>query len=305
MIQVKRIAEIFGHHQPIYTACNSQKLHIFFTAGNDEGVVEWSLKTHDFVKVMMPVNSSVYALHCPQSAPLMAVGERSGKVSLFHFIDQKVCAELSLHSQAIFDIQSINSKNELLLASEDGSLSVWSLSDYRLLYQLQVSKSMIRCMAISTDEQYLAIGAKDHQIYIYKTEDFSLVKTLAEHQLPITSLRFSPDGKYLLSGSRDAQLKIWYSSDFSLKENIPAHMFAIYDIQFHPDGKLFATASRDKSIKIWDAETFSLLKTISIEKGYEAHRLSVNKLAWSSFNNELISVGDDKVILIWEIKQSV
>ena len=301
MIQVKQTAAISGHHQPIYTVSNSQKAHIFFTAGNDKGVVEWSLKTHGFVKVMMPVESSVYALHCPASAPLMVVGERSGKLSLFHFIEQQVVAELALHTKPVFDIQSISHKKELLVASEDGSISVWSLKDYKKLFQFQVSREMIRCIAISPDEQYIALGCKDHQIYIYRSEDFNLLKTLSGHSLPVTSLCFSPDGQFLLSGSRDAQLKIWHAADFSLKENIPAHLFAIYDIQYHPDGKIFATASRDKSIKIWDAYEFRLLKTISIEKGFPAHRLSVNKLAWSSFNNELISVGDDQMVLVWDI----
>ena len=304
MIQIKQSAAISGHHHPIYALENSQKAHIFFTAGNDKGVVEWSLKTHDFVKVMMPVESSVYAIHCPVTAPVMAIGERSGKARLFHFIDQQIVAELNAHQKPIFDIQSITYKKELLLASEDGSISVWSLDDYQKLFQFKVSAEMVRCIAISPHEQYLALGCKDHRIYVYRSEDFSLIKTLSEHSLPITSLRFSPDGNYLLSGSRDAQLKIWHTADFSLKENIPAHLFAIYDIQYHPEGKLFATASRDKSIKIWDAQTFGLLKTISLEKGYPAHRLSVNKLAWSRFNNELISVGDDRMILVWDIRES-
>lgn len=304
MIHVKLTAEISGHHNPIYTVANSQKLHIFFTAGNDKGVVEWSLKTHGFVKVMMPVESSVYALHCPESAPLMAVGERSGKVSLFHFVEQKVVSELKWHQQAIFDIQSLKTKNELILASEDGSISVWSLENYQKLHQFQVSQAMVRCIAVSPDEEYLALGCKDHQIYIYRTADFSLIQTLSSHTLPITALRFSPDGKFLLSGSRDAQLKLWNTADFSLKDNIPAHLFAIYDIQYHPEGSYFATCSRDKSIKIWDAQEFRLLKTISLEKGYPSHKLSVNKLAWNRFNNELISVGDDKLILVWEISEA-
>lgn len=305
MISVKLTAGISGHQNPIYTVENSQKLHIFFTAGNDKGVVEWSLKTHDLVKVIMPAETTVYALHCPAAAPLLAVGERSGKVSLFHFIDQKIAAELTFHQEPVFDIQSLNSKKELLVASEDGSVSVWSLENYEKLYQFGVAGAMVRCIAISPDEQYLAFGCKDHEIYIYRSKDFGLVQKISGHKLPVTALRFSPDGKFLLSGSRDAQLKIWNTADFSLKESIPAHLFAIYDIRFKPEGNLFATASRDKSIKIWDARKYRLLKTISIEKGYPAHRLSVNKLAWSKFNEELISVGDDKMILVWEIKQSV
>ena len=81
---------------------------------------------------------------------------------------------------------------------------------------------------------------------------------------------------------------------------IPAHMFTINDIVFSPDGKLMATAGRDKHIKIWDAEAFNLLKVIDREK-FGGHINSVNKLFWSNWNNYLISCGDDKAVMVWEI----
>jgi WD40 repeat protein len=59
---------------------------------------------------------------------------------------------------------------------------------------------------------------------------------------------------------------------------------------------------RDKSIKIWDAKSFQLLKTISIEKGFDGHHLSINKIVWEPSTQKLISVGDDKLIKIWDIK---
>ena len=82
--------------------------------------------------------------------------------------------------------------------------------------------------------------------------------------------------------------------------NVPAHLFSIYSIAFHPELPYFATASRDKSIKIWDSENFELRKTLSFEKGYDMHRLSVNKIIWDT-ENRLISVGDDKLVKVWEV----
>jgi WD repeat-containing protein 61 len=83
-------------------------------------------------------------------------------------------------------------------------------------------------------------------------------------------------------------------------KSIPAHEWAIYDIAYSPNSKLFATASRDKTIKIWDSKTFELLKVINKEKD-RGHLNSVNKLIWSTYNNYLISAGDDRAIIIWEI----
>jgi WD40 repeat protein len=55
----------------------------------------------------------------------------------------------------------------------------------------------------------------------------------------------------------------------------------------------------DKTIKIWGADDFKLYKTISREKGFEGHFLSVNKAIWNG--DQLISCSDDKKILVWEL----
>ena len=75
MIQIENTATLSGHQNPIFTVENSQKKGIIFTGGNDKGVVEWSIKTPGFIKVLFPVKSSIYALHCPSSAPIILAGE--------------------------------------------------------------------------------------------------------------------------------------------------------------------------------------------------------------------------------------
>lgn len=301
MVEVKQAAFLSGHQNPVYALESSQKLGIIFTGGNDKGVVEWSLKNMSFIKVLMPVKSSVYSLHAPACAPVLAVGERSGAISLFDFTEQKITAQLDQHKLPIFDLASVNRKKELLAASEDGTISVIDLTSFKLLYNFKVSELTVRCIAISKDEKLVAFGCKDNSIRIYSLDDYSFVTELNEHSLPVTSIAFSPDGKYLLSGSRDAKLIIWNLSDFSVKESLVAHMFAIYDIKFHPTEPYFATCSRDKSIKLWDADTFKLRKVISREKGMESHSHSVNKICWESSTGLLVSVGDDTRVMVWDV----
>jgi WD40 repeat protein len=103
----------------------------------------------------------------------------------------------------------------------------------------------------------------------------------------------------LLSGGKDGFLNIWSCKNFELIKSLPAHNFALYGICFHPNENIFATASRDKSIKIWDAETIDVLAKLDAKKG--GHLNSVNRIYWSNYNNYLVSTGDDKTIIIWDI----
>jgi centriolar protein POC1 len=300
MINVEKTAELTGHSNPIFALALSQKPGILFTGGNDKGMVEWSLKTNSFIKVMFPVAASIYAIHCPEGYPLMFTGLRSGEVLVFDFIKQQLITPLRTHRKPIFDIKSVNSKKELLIASEDGTVSIWSLETLQLVHTIKVSNDTVRCISISPDEKQVAFGCRDNDIKVYDLEDYTLISTLTGHTMAVFSLQYSPAGDYLVSGSRDAQVKIWDTTTFEQITNIPAHLFAVNHIAFHPTQPYFVTASMDKSIKIWGSDDFKLYKVISREKGFATHRLSINKLAWNG-ENELISLSDDKIIMIWNI----
>jgi WD40 repeat protein len=57
----------------------------------------------------------------------------------------------------------------------------------------------------------------------------------------------------------------------------------------------------DKSIKVWDAESYKLLKVIDKAR-YAGHGTSINKVAWSSYNQNIISISDDRKISIWNLE---
>ncbi|WP_293298061.1 WD40 repeat domain-containing protein [Pedobacter sp. UBA4863] len=297
---LKHLHTFTGHQNPVYALVKSDKEGIFFTAGNDKGVVEWSLNKMAFVMVKMPVQSSVYYLHNYNNQ--LFIAERSGAFSVFDFIKQEVIARVNAHPKPIFAMTTLAQKKELLTSSEDGTVAIWSLHDFKELYKLPISSDTVRCMAVSPDEKEIAFGCKDGTIHIYNSHDYSLKQILTEHTLGITALAYHPKGEYLISGSRDAQLKVWRLPNYELSKNIPAHLFGIYDIVFHPSLALFATASQDKSIKLWDAENFKLYKIINIEKMGIGHSHSINKLTWSHDGSKLISTGDDKKVMVWELE---
>lgn len=295
---LKHLKSLSGHQNPVYALANSAKPGLFFTAGNDKGIVEWSLEKMSFLKVLMPVKTSVYSLHGYHDR--LYAGLRSGEISVFDFQQQQVLATFQAHEKPVFDLLTIPEKEELISASEDGTVAVWSLTDLSLLYRIPVAQDTVRVMAVSKTSPHIAFGCKDGLIRLYNLSDYSLITTLEKHTLPVTSLQFSADGKYLISGGRDAQLNIWSLPDYALRESITAHMFSIYAIAFHPTLPYFATASQDKSIKLWGSENLKLYKVLSIDKNTHGHTHSVNKLVWSADGKQLISTGDDKMVIIWE-----
>ncbi|HLW50632.1 MAG TPA: hypothetical protein VKZ78_06635 [Sphingobacteriaceae bacterium] len=314
-IDISKSAHLIGHHHPVYALAMAADGKGFYSGGNDKGVVQWSLDPPGFVKVLCPVPTSVYSLHALPDGMGLLLSMRSGEVWWVSTDQGQVVRRFALHKEPVFAIgtrMGAGGQLELVVGSEDGWVSVWNLeqeseaaeqaTDRGPIYHFKLSDVGIRCMALSPDGKWLCFGTKDGKISVLNSLDYSRHKVWDAHAQGTTSLCFSPDGKYLLSSGRDARFCVFRTSDFGLEKEFVPHMYAVYAIQYHPTLPVFATASRDKSVKIWSAEDFRLLRSISMDKGLDAHRFSVNALSWDHSGRYLLTTGDDKVVMIWGIE---
>ena len=64
--------------------------------------------------------------------------------------------------------------------------------------------------------------------------------------------------------------------------------------------KWLVSSSFDKTIKVWDAKTLKIIKRLEKRDGGHSH--VVNRLAKLG-KNKFLSVGDDRQIIVWEIKE--
>lgn len=320
-LEISKKAHLIGHHHPVYTIAMAADGNRFYTAGNDKGVVQWSLAQPGFERVLCPVPHTVYALQVlPEGAGLL-LSMRSGAVWLVNTQNGQIIRRFELHQQPVFAFGTrlgAGGQKELIIGSEDGWVSVWNLDqalnlDHALakegkeegqpdpIFHFKLADAGIRCMAISPDGKWLGFGTKDGKITVLDAGDLSVFQVLNAHEQGVISLSFSPDNRYLMSSGRDARFCVFNTSDFALEKEFVPHMYAIYSMQFHPNLPIFATASRDKSVKIWSSEDYRLLRSISLDKGMEGHRLSVNGLTWDHSGRFLLTTGDDKTVMIWEL----
>ncbi|MBE7176495.1 MAG: WD40 repeat domain-containing protein [Mucilaginibacter polytrichastri] len=289
-----------GHSNPVYAVTSSLFHPVFYSAGNDKGIVEWGFDHILPLKLLQPVPASVYTMKIEETTRSLFAGLRNGRILHFGLEEGKLLRHFGHSTAGIFDLELIRSKKELLAADENGLVSVWNFSG-DLLHKWQASREKIRAMAIFPEKDLLAIGCNEGIIRLYDLRDFSPLHEFRAHSMGVTSLAFSAEGDRLFSGSRDAHLKVWDLGNYSALSDFAAHYFSIYKILFHPQKPVFATVSRDKSFKIWDANEYRLLKNISAEKGYPSHRLSVNDACWAENGSRFITVGDDKMVLSWDV----
>ena len=302
-IDVKHIATLAGHSGCIYAMDAGISESTIFTGGSDLIIALWNLDTLSTEKFAASLPAAVYTIcHIPEKNILLA-GTTTGSVHILDLEKNQEIKILQHHTAPIFDIKYSLKTNCFYTAGGDGNFAVCSLDTLSLIKIKKLSDKKVRNIDFNYVTSEIAVALGDCTILVFDLYTLEVKTDFIAHQLAANVVRYSPDGKFLLTGGRDAHLNIWQTDNYELIKSIPAHNWAIYDIVFNPDTTLFATASRDKTIKIWDAKTYQLLHRITKENN-EAHTHSVNKLLWSTYNNYLVSVGDDKVVMVREINRN-
>ncbi|AMQ56293.1 WD40 repeat domain-containing protein [Algoriphagus sanaruensis] len=299
-IQVNKLHTLTGHNDCIYALTEGSDPRFFYTGAGDGMVVEWDLDKPKDGKLIAKLPHSVYALEVDRSRNILVIGHNFEGIHIIDLNENKELWSLKLTDQAIFDIKVYG--NEIFVGTGDGVLVIVDIPSQSVKKHIKLSSKSIRVMAVASHKKQLALGLSDHTIKILDLANvFHPIANLTGHNNSVFALGYSPNEEWLVSGARDAQLKFWNTSNYSLSENIVAHMYAINYLSYHEDGKYLVTCSMDKSIKIWDLEERKLLKVIDKARN-AGHGTSVNKVIWSSYSGQVISVSDDRTISIWQIE---
>ncbi|MBL7810016.1 MAG: hypothetical protein JNN28_19495 [Saprospiraceae bacterium] len=298
-MHVHKIHTCTGHNAALYALAPGTGQRHFLTAGGDGWIVAWNLDNPENGRVVAQVPAQIFAL-CKLDDGRLVAGNMNGGI---HWIDLEhpdQTRNLQHHRKGVFALKQIGPF--VYSCGGDGFLTRWLAEKALSLESIQLSHQSLRCLAYDATRGWLAIGGSDYAIYVLNERTMALQRVLKmAHTSSVFSLAFSPDGRYLWSGGRDAMLRIWdIESDFAPVSAQPAHLYTINDMAFSPDGQWLITASRDRTIKCWDAHSFALLKVIdTLRNG--SHPRSVNRLMWQ--DGWLISAGDDRQAMIWEINR--
>jgi WD40 repeat protein len=296
-IVVNKLHTFKGHTDCVYTLEKSAYDAQFFSGAGDGMVVKWNLQKPDEGELIAKLPSSVYALHYHAQSNVLVAGHNYSGIHIFDWQAKHERASLQLTDAAIFEIKSID--NLLLIGTGNGTLTTVNLNTMQIVEHIRLSEKSIRSIAINRKLNEIAVGYSDNFIRVLNAGDLSVKYAFVAHANSVFALHYSNDENYLISASRDARLKIWDTQGgYTLVNEVVAHLFAINTIAFSPDGNYFATGSMDKSIKIWKADSQQLLKVIDRSR-HAGHGTSVNKLLWSSHQNQLISASDDRTISVW------
>ncbi|KAI0423859.1 WD40-repeat-containing domain protein [Xylaria sp. FL1042] len=184
-------------------------------------------------------------------------------------------------------------------------------------------RQSIGCLAISSDGKFIASASTDGVICLWDGETgIRRATSRRGHERQVTWIEFSPDGGRLVSTSSDETAIIWDVGSaegvITPKLHLQGHTNWLRNAAFSPDGRLLATASDDYDVALWDISatgadnhrtpsTSSEVRlgqsNLEIEplRNFVGHRDYVYSVAFSHDGQRLVSAGDDRHVLIWNL----
>jgi len=297
-VKVTKLHTLFGHNDCIFALSEGVHEDFFYTGAGDGLVVEWDLKSPKDGRLIAKLPHSVYALTIDRSRNCLILGHNFQGIHIIDLAQHKEIWSLKITESAIFDLKVIG--DELFVGTGDGVLIIVDLIHQQVKKHLKLSQKSLRVMSFNKKLGHLAIGSSDHSIIILDLNTQMPIEKLIGHTNSVFALSYSPDGKCLISGGRDAHLIAWETNSYKQINRVVAHLFAINYLAFKESGEYFITCSMDKSLKVWKTDNLQLLKVIDKAR-HAGHGTSINKVYWSTFNHQIISVSDDRTISVWEI----
>lgn len=294
-VQFKRVHTFTGHLSSVFALSNYKTESEFITGDGGGYAVLWDLENVGKGEALASAGSNIFALQYLKDLNELVIGTMGGTISFIDTENKQLTQQINPSQKAIFDFLLMD--KILFAGSETGKLLAIDLESKKMVNQYNISNKSLRSVQYYPSQHHLIIGTSDHNIYRFDIKKEKIISTLSHHTNSVFTVNCL-DKETILSGSRDAHLNIWKNDE--LFESLPAHNYTINHIAVAPNRKLFATAGKDKTIKIFNSTDFKLLKVIDASKT-EMHTNSVNKLLWTDYNNYLISVSDDRNIMVWEI----
>jgi WD40 repeat protein len=295
-----------GHAGSVYALAFTPDGQMLASAGVDQSVRLWDVRTGDLHRVAPGPASTIYSLAFSPDGAILAVGGYQ-EVRLWdtgeHAV-QGTLTRLGSHVRALAfspDGKSVAVNGGLL-----GSIKLWDVESGNLLRVFQGHKKEVFSLAFSPDGQWLASADFRGPAILCNVGTGQVERTFSVPMEGwVRTVAFTPDGGRLVAGGglmppESIQFIYCFLAVWDVQTG--AELWAmtgisgeITQVAVSPDGCMVASLSERGTVRFWDAARGGLLRTLP--RG--AHPYSI--FAFSPDGRTYASADEGGTVTLWDV----
>jgi WD40 repeat protein len=169
---------------------------------------------------------------------------------------------------------------------------------FKLVQTFTGHNGAVTCLMFDAQSTMLASGSKDFSLRVVDIATGALKFQTMDHRDAITAVEFEATGKFVMTASMDGTIRLY---DIANPTNNQKPRFYTYgkpvnDLLAAPNGKTFFVANNGNN----DVESIDFTGKV-YQKYTGVHTMPVNCLTLSNNKRLLVTGGNDKSIVIWDI----
>jgi WD40 repeat protein len=198
------------------------------------------------------------------------------------------------HTADVYGMAFTPEGTRLLSGSADDTLCVWDVESRQCVRVMQGYGVSLWDLDWSPDSTQLVSGDTDGLVTIWDMRDGMLPRVLPGHSWIVSGVGWSPDGKYLSSCGLNALLYLWDPTTRTLVQRFEDSKVVLLSLAWSPDGSLLACGTYQRGIQVCnvDKRSFQFIGQEHLNEFY--------RVAWSPNGTQLVGVGDDGCVYLWE-----
>ncbi|EQC30761.1 hypothetical protein SDRG_11522 [Saprolegnia diclina VS20] len=184
----------------------------------------------------------------------------------------------------------------IVSGSSDGGVNVWSVATRELILQFHEHKRGVTQVTIDlVKAHHVHSCGLDRSLFLYdlKTQRRAVVHQVREGAFHAMSQRLDSETE-IITGGADGRLLFW---DCDVADAVKVlqdpNRMRVLALQVSPSGRFVATGGDDCHLKIYALENDALM---AVALG---HSGAINHVAWSPDERQIVSVGVDCCICLW------
>jgi WD40 repeat protein len=203
------------------------------------------------------------------------------------------------HRGGVYALTISNNGKFIVTGGEQGEVRCWELRTREMIRHLKGHAMAVTSLQMAADDSRVFSASRDRSILCWDLMQGVHTATITQRTGGINALALLPPDERsaqeeLVSVGQEKRVSFWH-----LRAPEPLHVIDIGAEQLcvvtSEDGRFYATAGTDCIVRLWDCAQGNLLVEGT------GHSGEVRSLAFSPDGRQLLSVGNDGNVLVWNI----